>query len=59
VNLAVYDALGREVELFINEQLSAGSYKYDWNASAYPSGVYFYKITAENFVQTRKMILIQ
>jgi hypothetical protein len=59
VNLAVYDALGREVELLINEQLSTGSYKYDWNASAYPSGVYFYKLVAGEYTETKKMVLIK
>jgi len=59
VDLVVYDQLGREVETLVNEQLSAGSYKYEWNAVDYPSGVYFYKLQAGDFAETKKMILIK
>lgn len=59
VNLIIFDANGREIEVLANNQLGAGSYSVDWNASAYPSGVYFYKITAGEFVETRKMVLVK
>ncbi len=58
-SLVAYDASGREISILVNEELQAGSYSVDWNASAYPSGVYFYKITAGEYVQTRKMVLIK
>jgi len=57
VNLVVYDGLGRGIEKVVNQQLSPGSYKYEWDASSYPSGIYFYKLQAGSFVQTKKMIL--
>lgn len=57
--LAVYDALGKEVETLVNEKLSSGSYESNWNASGYPSGIYFYKLTANNFIQTKKMIFLK
>jgi hypothetical protein len=57
VKLSVYDLLGREVEVLINEIQTAGKYEAVWNASQYTSGVYFYKITTNDFTDTRKMLL--
>jgi photosystem II stability/assembly factor-like uncharacterized protein len=57
VKLIVYDILGREVTILVNEQLSAGKYKVDWNASIYPSGIYFCKFMTEGFSNVRKMVL--
>lgn len=59
VKLAVYDMLGREIEVLVNESLSAGSYKVTWNAVKYSSGIYFYKIISGDFVETKKMILVK
>jgi len=59
VKLTVYDALGKEVTVLVNQHLGAGSYNADWNASDYPSGIYFYKLEAGSFVETKKMILIK
>jgi hypothetical protein len=59
VKLKVFDLLGREIANLVNENLSAGSYKYDFNASALPSGIYFYKLETENFSETRKMVLVK
>ena len=59
VKLIVYDALGREVAMLVNEQLKPGAYEVVWDASGYPSGVYFYKIEAGEFVETRKMVLLK
>jgi uncharacterized delta-60 repeat protein len=57
VKLVIYDLAGREVETLVNEKLSAGIYRADWNASEYTSGVYFYKLQTEGFFETKKMIL--
>lgn len=59
VILKVYDMQGREVETLVNEKLQAGTYQADWNASAYSSGVYFYKLTAGDFSETKRMLLIK
>ncbi len=59
VKLTVFDLLGREVETLVNETLNAGTYKSDWNASNYSSGVYFYKLDANNFTETKKMLMIK
>jgi len=59
VSLIVYDMLGREVATLVNEKLAPGTYTVDWNASEYPSGVYFYKITAGDYSATKKMLLVR
>ncbi|MBZ0183428.1 MAG: T9SS type A sorting domain-containing protein [Melioribacteraceae bacterium] len=59
VKLKVFDILGIEVATLVNEQKPAGSYSVIFDASNLSSGVYFYKITAGNFIQTKKMILIR
>ena len=55
--LSVYDVLGKEVAKLVNEKLKPGIYSVDWNAANYPSGIYFYRITAGDFADTKKMIL--
>ncbi len=59
VQLVIYDVLGSQVELLVNQDLTAGNYSASWNAINYSSGIYFYKITAWNFTDTRKMILVK
>jgi len=59
VNLVIYDILGREIETLIKESLSPGKYIIEWNATAYPSGIYFYKLQVENFSDSKQMILIK
>ena len=59
VKLIIYDAAGREIELLANEDLKAGSYSVNWDASSYSSGVYFYKLIAGEFSETKKMVLIK
>lgn len=57
--LAVYDALGKEIKVLVKQELKPGTYETNWDASAYPSGVYFYKLTANGFTDTKKMVLIK
>ena len=59
VTLRVYDALGREVETLVNEKKEAGRYSVQFTADHLSSGVYFYRITAGNFVQTKKMTVLR
>ncbi len=59
VKLVIYDVLGREVAKLVNQQMQPGSYSVDWDASNYSSGVYFYKLEAGDYTQTRKMVLIK
>ncbi|MBC8484861.1 MAG: T9SS type A sorting domain-containing protein [Bacteroidetes bacterium] len=57
--LIIYDILGKEVATLVNEKLNAGSYEVDWNGSGYPSGVYFYKLSTDEFAIVKKMILVK
>jgi hypothetical protein len=57
VTLKVYDVLGREVATLVNEKKAAGSYSVAFNASRLSSGTYIYRLTANGFSQTKKMIL--
>jgi hypothetical protein len=57
VRLAVYDLLGREVAVLLNEEKAPGTYEIRWDASKFPSGVYFCRMTSENFVGYQKMVL--
>ncbi|MBE2219764.1 MAG: T9SS type A sorting domain-containing protein [Ignavibacteria bacterium] len=59
VKLTIYDALGKEIAIIVNEQLQPGSYNIDLDASNYPSGIYFYKIESGEFVESKKMVLIK
>ncbi len=59
VSLIVYDLLGREVSMLVNKQQQPGSYKVEFDADGLTSGIYFYKLMAGNFSQTRKMLLVR
>ena len=59
VSLKVYDLLGREVATLVNEYKPAGSYEANFDAKGLSSGIYFYKLQAGSFVQTRKMVLLK
>ncbi len=59
VSLKVYDMLGQEVETLINKDMDAGYHVIKWNAAKYASGVYFYRITAGDFVSTKKLMLLK
>ena len=57
VSIKIYDILGNETAVIVNGKLAPGSYKYEWDATLAPSGVYFYKMQAGDFSETKKMIL--
>ena len=59
VKLIIYDILGREIKTLVNENLNAGRYEVSWDGSSYPSGVYFYKLIADNFIDVKKMVLLK
>jgi poly(beta-D-mannuronate) lyase len=54
--LKVFDVLGRDVATVVNELCPAGVYNVRWDASSFPSGVYFYQLRAGSFVETKKMV---
>jgi hypothetical protein len=55
----VYDVLGREVATIVSEKLPAGNYARQWNASDLPSGIYFYRLQAGSYSETKKLILLK
>ena len=59
VTIKIYDILGREVKTLVNEYKNAGSYNVEFNASNLSSGTYFYKITAGDFTEIKKLILLK
>jgi|WetSurMetagenome_2_1015567.scaffolds.fasta_scaffold01760_8 hypothetical protein len=59
VKLVVYDVLGRSVETLVNEKQSAGIYEINFDASQIPSGIYFYKLTVDNFSDIKRMVLLK
>jgi len=59
IKLVVYNILGKEIATLVNEKQSPGTYEVNWDASAFPSGVYFYKLTAGDYTETKKALLIK
>ncbi len=59
VDLTVYDILGRKVKVLVDERKDAGAYEVKFDALEMASGVYFYRMQAGHFVQTRKLLLLR
>jgi len=59
VSLKIYDLLGREVATLVNEEKQTGYYEIEFNGNNLPSGVYYYQLKANKFVETKKMILLR
>lgn len=59
VSIKVFNVLGNEVATLVNENKEAGSYKVEFNASDLPSGIYYYKLSAGNYSDVKKMMLIK
>ncbi|PKL90439.1 MAG: hypothetical protein CVV23_00890, partial [Ignavibacteriae bacterium HGW-Ignavibacteriae-2] len=59
VQLAIYDILGREITLLVNEQQSSGTYKVVFNGSNLSSGVYLYALKVGNYIETKKLLLLE
>jgi hypothetical protein len=59
VNLVIYNKLGKEVTTLVNKSLNPGEYEVEWDASDYPSGIYFYRLIAGEFSYSKKMVLIK
>ena len=59
VSLKIFDVLGREISTLVSEMRAPGAYTVRWDASSVSSGVYFYKLEAGDFTQTRKLVLLK
>jgi hypothetical protein len=59
VVIKVFDILGNEIETLVNEEKAIGTYEINWYAENLPSGIYFYRLQAGSFIETKKMILMK
>ena len=59
VELVIYNTLGESVMQLVNEEKEAGRYSVEFNATSLPSGIYFYRLQAGSFVETKKMVLMK
>lgn len=59
VKLSVYNSLGQKVAELFNGELAAGTFRYSWNASNMASGIYFYRMETDDFVTTKKLVLLK
>ncbi len=59
VKLVVYDVLGKETAVLVNEELKAGSYNIDFNAGNLSSGIYYYRLQTEKFTDTKKLVVVK
>jgi hypothetical protein len=57
--LKIYDILGREIRTLVNEQKPAGIYEVQFDAGQLSSGVYFYRLSAGSYIQTKKLMLLK
>lgn len=59
VTITVFNVLGQKVATIVDEEMEAGSHEKNWDATNYSSGMYFYRIQANNFTETKKMLLLK
>jgi multidrug transporter EmrE-like cation transporter len=59
VTLSIYNSMGQEVSKLVSQDMSVGVHTAIWNASGFASGVYYYRIIAGNFIETKKLLLLK
>ena len=59
VQIVIFDLSGKQVELLVNDFQEAGYHSVDWNADNHPSGMYFVKMIAGEYINTQKLILVK
>jgi Secretion system C-terminal sorting domain len=59
VKVVIFDILGREIAVLVNDELRPGTYEVDWNAENYPSGIYFCRLITQGYTETKKMVLLK
>jgi hypothetical protein len=57
--MRIYDILGREIEVLVDEEKPAGKYSIQFNAATLPSGLYFYRLQAGTYSETKRFILLR
>ena len=59
ITLKIYDLLGKEVTTLVSNKLTPGNYKYTWDAYGLASGIYYYKIQFNFYINTKKLLLLK
>lgn len=59
VTIKLFDIIGREITTLVSEELRSGNYSRQWNATNIPSGVYFYRLQAGSYIETKKLVLLR
>jgi hypothetical protein len=59
ISLSVYDVIGNRIEILVDSKFSPGKYNVEFDASRLPSGIYYYQLKSQDFVHTKKMILLK
>jgi len=59
ISIKVYDVLGKEIATLVNEEKTAGEYEVEFDGTGLPSGIYFYRIKAGSYINTKKMVLLK
>ncbi|MFA4924794.1 MAG: T9SS type A sorting domain-containing protein, partial [Ignavibacteriaceae bacterium] len=59
VKIKVYDFLGAEIATLVNKEMNSGSYEVDFNGKTFASGIYFVRMEAGKFVETKKVVLLK
>jgi hypothetical protein len=59
VSLKIFDVMGREVAAIVSDELAAGKYRRQWNASGMASGIYFYRLQAGSFTETKRLLYLK
>jgi len=59
VKLTIYDILGKEIQTLVNKNLSAGTYEVTFDAGGLNSGIYFYRLTTNNYSETKRMLMLK
>ena len=59
ISLKIFDVLGKEVKVLLNERKPKGSYRIEFDASTLPSGIYFYRLQSGNYLETKKLVLLK
>jgi hypothetical protein len=59
VTLKIFDVLGNEVGVLVNREMDTGNYEVEFDAIEIPSGIYFYRLHTDSFIETKKMMLIK
>ncbi|MCI0450434.1 MAG: T9SS type A sorting domain-containing protein [Chlorobi bacterium] len=59
VKLLIYDVFGREISVLVDQNLKAGSYEVKWNALKVSPGIYYYKVIAGDYIDSKKMFLLK